>query len=103
MGNGPTGYYAVAIQVEDYASPTDVSPLSSIPLQFLVNVFYSSASCASVPEFVSPTRENGSRVAIPSYTTYHECIVVEVTSSPSVRYDTYLYSYPCIYPCLGAP
>ena len=71
--------------MEDYASPTDVSPLSSIPLQFLVDVFYSSDSCTSVPEFVSPTREDGSRVAIPSNTTYHERIVVEVTSSPNVR------------------
>ena len=85
--NDLTGWYAVAIQVEDYASPTDVSPLSSIPLQFLVNVFDSNASCSSVPEFVSPTREDGSRVVIPSYTTYHGRIVVN--SSAYVRYDTF--------------
>ena len=84
--------------MEDYASPTDISPLSSTPLQFLVNVFYSTASCSSVPEFVSPTREDGSRVAVPSGTTYHERIVVEVTSSPSVRYDTHLMiSYPHVH------
>ena len=47
-------------------------------------MFDSNASCTSVPESVSPTREDGSRVAIPSGTTYHERIVVEVTSSPSV-------------------
>ena len=87
--NDLTGWYAVAIQVEDYASPTDVSPLSSTPLQFLVDVFDSNASCSSVPEFVSPTREDGSHVVIPSYTTYHERIVVEVTSSANVRYDTF--------------
>ncbi|XP_062615393.1 uncharacterized protein LOC134277123 [Saccostrea cucullata] len=53
------GYYGVAIQIEDFASPSSSIPLSSIPLQFLVEVFDSSSACASAPTFISPTPPDG--------------------------------------------
>ena len=42
----------MALQIEDFLSPTDTTPLSSVPLQFLVNVFASSASCEAQPMLV---------------------------------------------------
>ncbi|XP_053395370.1 mucin-like protein [Mercenaria mercenaria] len=49
-----TGYYAVAIQIEDFVNGTSTTPLSSIPLQFLVYV-YSGSGCIDASQFVSPT------------------------------------------------
>ncbi|WAR12060.1 hypothetical protein MAR_026240, partial [Mya arenaria] len=50
------GWYAVALQVEDYANATDAFPLSSIPVQFLINVYDSqNNSCLKPIHFVSPT------------------------------------------------
>ncbi|XP_052696969.1 uncharacterized protein LOC128175386 isoform X6 [Crassostrea angulata] len=54
-----SGYYAVAIQIEDFASSSSSTPLSSIPLQFLVEIFDSNSGCASAPTFISPTPPNG--------------------------------------------
>ena len=57
MANETTGLYAVALEIEDFASTTDTVPLSSIPLQFVIEVFYSTAPCGShQPEFVGGTR-----------------------------------------------
>ena len=53
-----TGYYAVAIQIEDFASSTDTAPLSSIPLQFLVKVI-SVGSCGQEPWIVDATLPDG--------------------------------------------
>ncbi|XP_048727710.2 uncharacterized protein LOC125645867 [Ostrea edulis] len=53
------GYYGVAIQIEDFSSISSSTPLSSIPLQFLVEIFDSSIACASAPSFISPTPPDG--------------------------------------------
>ena len=64
--------YAVALQIEDFASKTDTVPLSSIPLQFVIEVFNSSAPCVSnQPEIVGATR------CIGVSSTYHERIVAQ--------------------------
>lgn len=47
------GYYAAAIQIEDFVSATSTTPLSSIPLQFLIHI-YSGSDCNDVPTFLSP-------------------------------------------------
>ena len=68
------GLYAVALQIEDFASTTDTVPLSSIPLQFIIEVFSSTAPCASSsnqPEVVGGTR------CIEVSSTYQERIVAE--------------------------
>ena len=64
--------YAVALQIEDFASTTDTVPLSSIPLQFVIEVFNSTAPCASYqPQIIGGTR------CIEMSSTYHERIVAE--------------------------
>lgn len=41
----------MALQLEDFISPTDTVPLSSVSLQFLVFVTHSSEPCTSRPVF----------------------------------------------------
>jgi hypothetical protein len=49
-----TGFYAVAIQVEDFMTTTSTTPLSSIPVQFMVNI-YSGSGCSDASQFIDPT------------------------------------------------
>jgi len=77
---GTAGLYVVAIQIEDFSSATDTTPFSSVPFQFVVNVYESSfdnASCYSKPTFSWPTRRDGACVGIPFNSTFHESIISE--------------------------
>ncbi|KAK7074162.1 hypothetical protein SK128_012723 [Halocaridina rubra] len=65
---GP-GLYTVAIMVEDFL-PGSNTPLSSVALQFMVEVFSSAASCSSVPQFLPPTIAEGKCLAIPPNSTF---------------------------------
>ncbi|XP_052795625.1 sushi, von Willebrand factor type A, EGF and pentraxin domain-containing protein 1-like [Mya arenaria] len=59
------GYFAVALQIEDFANTASTVPLSSIPLQFLVHVITcSGCTCESEPEFVEPTSDSNDCFAI---------------------------------------
>ncbi|XP_052794287.1 uncharacterized protein LOC128227619 isoform X2 [Mya arenaria] len=50
------GIFAVALQIEDFASTESTVPFSSIPLQFLVRVeSCKGCTCEREPEFVDPT------------------------------------------------
>ena len=49
--NFGTGIRAVAIMIEDYAPGSPHRPLSSVALQFLIMVYYSSQSCSSYTEW----------------------------------------------------
>lgn len=80
-----TGWYGVALQVEDFASTNSTTPLSSIPLQFLVFVFSSSASCASRPVLVGVTPPDGSCYPVAPGSTWSARIIAQSGSS-SVRY-----------------
>ncbi|XP_038064886.1 uncharacterized protein LOC119735253 [Patiria miniata] len=53
------GWYAVTINVEDFASASSTTPKSSVPLQFLIQVYYSPDPCSDKPSFVAPTPEDG--------------------------------------------
>ena len=68
--DGSMGTYAVALQIEDYISASSTTPMSSVPLQFLVNVFASNQPCSERPVLVSPTPPHGSCIAVPQGTTY---------------------------------
>ncbi|VDI62151.1 Hypothetical predicted protein, partial [Mytilus galloprovincialis] len=57
---GLTGWYAVSLQIEDFLSPMDTIPLSSVPLQFLVVVTNSSENCTSRPVFPANIITDGS-------------------------------------------
>ena len=71
------GLYAVALQIEDFTTTTATVPLSSVPVQFLVNVHTTIPSCGSgtQPEFVGVTWMDGSCVGVPS--TYRETITAQ--------------------------
>ncbi|KAL4236418.1 hypothetical protein ACF0H5_004803 [Mactra antiquata] len=72
--NDTIGLYPLAIQVEDFNSSSSSVPLSSIPMQFMVNIFsIQNNSCHDQPVFVPPTPESG------------ECFVVDVDETFSVN------------------
>jgi hypothetical protein len=75
------GMYALKIQLEDFESKTSKKPLSSIPLQFLVDAYtpfgVGGGNCiAAKPVFVDPTKQDQACVNIPSNTTYKDIILV---------------------------
>ena len=61
--NGKLGFYAVAIQVEDFFNASSTVAMSSVPVQFLVEVI-SIASGLNPPTFVGTTPVNGSYIAV---------------------------------------
>ena len=79
---GSLGWYAVALQIEDFASTTDTVPLSSIPVQFLVQVFSSIQPCSAQPVFVGSTTASGACIGISSM--YQDTIFVE-TGGTGIR------------------
>ena len=50
--NYGTGIKAVAIMIEDYAPGSPHRPLSSVALQFLISIYYSSQSCSMQTELL---------------------------------------------------
>ena len=74
-----TGDYAVALQVEDFICSTATTPLSSVPVQFVVRVqAFSSSSCTSKPAFVRDTPLNGSYFEVPFNTSWSTTIIARV-------------------------
>ena len=68
------GYRAAAIMIEDFL-PGSTVPMSSVGLQFLVFVFSSTRPCSDAPEFIPPTIEDDSCIAIPPGGTFHTMLV----------------------------
>ena len=76
------GDYAVALQVEDFMSSTDTTPLSSVPVQFVVRIrSFPSSPCTSRPELVGDTPLNGSYFEVPFNTSWSATITARVSSS----------------------
>ena len=71
--NQGVGYRAAAIMIEDFL-PGSTVPMSSVGLQFLV-LLVNSSSCSDTPEFIPPTPEDDSCVAIPPGGTFHTMLV----------------------------
>ncbi|KAK3580488.1 hypothetical protein CHS0354_001089 [Potamilus streckersoni] len=71
------GYYAVAIQVEDFRSIGRTPPLSSVPIQFLVYIYKSSLPCNRVPVFLPPTKSDKTFVTVQVHMTVTEQIVAK--------------------------
>lgn len=81
------GWYAVAIQVEDFVDRAATSPLSSIPVQFLVVVAVSAnESCAQKLEFIPPTPEENACIGVELGTVFNGAVVVRV-KNPERRYN----------------
>lgn len=75
---GIVGLYAVALQVEDFASPIDTEPLSSVPVQFLVRVTeIDGIGCDTKPELVGETPVDGSCIGVALGETYESRIVAK--------------------------
>ena len=73
FANGSLGWYAVAIQVEDFISASSTVAMSSVPVQFLVLVQNIPISFnVTAPTFVGSTPVDGS--CIPVNGTYHQQI-----------------------------
>ncbi|CAC5403155.1 unnamed protein product [Mytilus coruscus] len=80
---GNIGWYAVALQIEDFALQTDIYPLSSVSLQFLINVYSSSEICDSKPLIDISTDKDGAVIFILPNTTYHKTIIASTNSNQS--------------------
>ena len=60
---------AAAIMIEDFVEGS-LRPLSSVALQFLINVTAFNRSCTQQPGFIDPTPPQGSCIAIPPGATF---------------------------------
>lgn len=78
-----TGRYAVALQVEDFSSPTDTTPLSSVPVQFVIAIVSSNQLCSNQPELVGSTPQDGSCVVVPFSSCWSAVITVQIPSNSS--------------------
>lgn len=73
----------MALQIEDFQTPSSQTPLSSVPLQFLVLVFESQGPCGSVELVPGETPPDGSCIPVELDTTYRAGIVA--TSGGGLR------------------
>ena len=71
-GGGNLGYYAVALQVEDFTSESSTVAMSSVPVQFLVEVVNVPTPPDGVkpPTFVGSTPSNGDCISVAIGSTY---------------------------------
>ncbi|CAC5391942.1 unnamed protein product [Mytilus coruscus] len=78
------GWFVVAVQIEDFAVSNDMVPLSSVSLQFLVQVFTSSGDCEDRPVLVVSNFIDGADFHISLYSTLNETIIARSSSNTSV-------------------
>ncbi|CAC5391943.1 unnamed protein product [Mytilus coruscus] len=91
---GRTGWYAVAVQIEDFAVSNNMVPLSSVPLQFLVQVFTSSGYCEDRPVLVETNFIDGTNFHISLYSTLCEIMVARsATNTSRIIEIITVYSY----------
>jgi hypothetical protein len=77
-GGGDIGFYAVTIQVEDFATPNGTRPMSSVPIQFVVNIISENSSDTCLPpRFDCSTLANGAQVNIEKDTQFTSRVTVE--------------------------
>ena len=70
----------MALQVEDFMSSTGTTPLSSVPVQFVVRVgAFPSSPCTSRPALVGDTPLNGSYFEVPFNTSWNATITARDT------------------------
>ena len=77
-GGGSLGYYAVALQVEDFTSVSSRVAMSSVPVQFLVEVVNDSTpSGMKPPTFVGSTPSSGDCISVAIGSTYQTQITAK--------------------------
>ena len=71
-------------------SPTDITPLSSVPIQFIVSIqaFPSSPPCTSQPELVGATPLDGSCIGVPFDTSWSATLTARVSYRSSATFIT---------------
>lgn len=52
-------YHVVALQIEDYFDATSTSPMSSVPIQFLIYGYTPSGSCTTRPAIIGERPNRG--------------------------------------------
>jgi hypothetical protein len=75
------GLYAIRLQIEDFADLDSKIPLSSIPLEFLVQAFELKSNFNHTPEFEYPTKDDRTCVPLSLNSTYNDVIVVNSRDS----------------------
>ena len=86
-----TGDYTVALQVEDFISPTDFTPLSSAPVQFVVRVedIPSNPPCTGQPAFTDIiTPLDGACIGVALNTSWRAIISARVSNSSTATLIT---------------
>ncbi|XP_063398968.1 uncharacterized protein LOC134683591 [Mytilus trossulus] len=78
------GWYAVAVQLEDFAVSNDMIPLSSVPLQFLIQVFTSNGFCKDRPVLIKTNFIDGTNIPISLYSTLCEIMIAKSATNTSV-------------------
>ena len=74
--NGSLGWYAVAIQIEDFISSSSKVAMSSVPVQFLVVVQNITIPPGiTPPTFVGHTPADGACIAVNFRSTYQQQII----------------------------
>ncbi|KAK7073310.1 hypothetical protein SK128_022152 [Halocaridina rubra] len=75
-----TGLRVAALMIEDFVPESNTS-LSSVALQFIIDVFTSTASCSAKPEFISPTFKPGTCIALPPNTEFFTQLIATAGAS----------------------
>ncbi|XP_057305113.1 uncharacterized protein LOC130642060 [Hydractinia symbiolongicarpus] len=91
--NQQKGLFPISIQIEDYASKTSTIPLSSVALQFLINVYQSTGKCSDKPYFSSTSPLDASCENIPVNGTYITRIIA-TSGSPNDHITEFTTSSP---------
>ena len=84
QANRETGFFAAAIQLEDYL-PGTTTLLSSVPLQFLIEVYSATnathGECKSKPVFVPPTPLSDDCIQVSERQTFTTKLIARTTNS----------------------
>lgn len=87
-----TSNIIIEIQIEDFASQNDTTPMSSVPLQFAAMLKTTSGNCSDQPKFSTNVLPDGSCVAIAANTTYIG--IVEAKSAASNISEIQINAFP---------
>ncbi|XP_052078414.1 integrin beta-like protein B isoform X2 [Mytilus californianus] len=79
--SGNTGWYAAALQIEDYAVSDITTPLSSVPLQFLIEVASTTDTCDDKPLVLNLTNVNDSVASLTLNATFFQTIIANSGST----------------------
>ncbi|XP_076070857.1 uncharacterized protein LOC143042452 isoform X2 [Mytilus galloprovincialis] len=79
--SGSTGWYAVALQIEDYATSIDTKPMSSVALQFMIYVLNSTELCDDAPNVLNLMNDNGTVASIALNSSFFQTIIADSGST----------------------